>query len=825
MRTMNRTFPVIAAILMGLLIEGKAQSVPTVFWTPKKYWDAPDGQILENSKKVDVEEKLWIVFSDRNDNKVYENPGDLSPVKTAAFLQPFYVTGETDEYLELYKYDPDIRLDNKGKRNQLNPKKAIRIGWMKKENLLLWFVCQKNSKGFSEKAMTVVKIENLADIKSLTKNNQEGVRIFGNPYLQTENNNSVRMFDFLYVYKKIGRSVLIGKINKSRPDRIDKDVLGWVDENVLIAWPDRVCLQPNYDADAAAERKRLGIKSSLFEEKKDVEDWNGSTDKPKPFWNSDTYEVPWKGSKKRFPIFGTTDNVISTGFVTNVYREGAEIASSDDQALVTDNLSQVVKEKRKINMVFVIDAGVGMDRYANAVINSLQQLIKKREDMNSYGDRMNTYKYGAVTYRSIDDKACPSGNLAITRQELTLDNNGDKTIRFIRNEFARKGCSDNPNNKEVNGALDEALQMIRKADPQAQQSNCIIFIGGATGNKESFSKTAPDIIAKQEVNLSVFQVENIEEPVEYDNFYFNFKDLFNEAIKRKWANTDKDFSNNKYATPNWWKDDKLVYNGLNQNVYRSDYPGTSPLMINISFPEKGDAFSPVLIDQVLDSTFSFFERKIENANNDAITRMSGVGEKKIEKLDATVWSLIEKTAKKTGNKNLVLNLANNKNLQFFVPAFTKLQVERCNSPLFKFVLYVNEDELLDMRQEFEKLVSGQGSSSEMRQSLYDAYQAMVDTYFGKDKGVSAQMKTKKSMSDVIAQITGLPSKSELMQKINVDEINDVGKVSDEEIDEVIKLVQNSVDNLKNLTADNNGSLREVRDGVGVFYWVPQEYLP
>ena len=75
----------------------------------------------------------WIVYSDRENNPSFFNPGGKIKMKEASYLEAFAVIGEEGEYLKLVKYDPAVFEERKVK----DPAKAEYFGWMKKDNLIL----------------------------------------------------------------------------------------------------------------------------------------------------------------------------------------------------------------------------------------------------------------------------------------------------------------------------------------------------------------------------------------------------------------------------------------------------------------------------------------------------------------------------------------------------------------------------------------------------------------------------------------------------------------------------------------------------------------
>lgn len=789
-----------------------AQSAPTLIRQPKKYFENPDGDI--NSKdEIKRASTYWIAFSDRDNNQAFDNPSPGNAINTVNFMDKFFVTGEADDYLELWKWADGIKIQGDGGKTQINPKKSQRIGWIKKEFLLLWTRCLVDKKTqFSAKSMAVINAESLG--ARLKKDNTLIIYNNPDPSDNKENNNTVKMFSFLYIYKSIGQRVLIGKGYKTNPYRAERDILGWVDKKFLQNWPDRVGLQPNNDLEAVNERKQAGIKASLFDSESDVVSWKKGISKPKPNWEDDTYEKSWIGAKSRLPIFkkeGAND-IIFTGFPTPLYTSvGDTLVDVTELANLKRLYDDITVKSRQINIVFVIDAGFGMKNYAGAITNSLRQLIKKREDLASIGEKRNTYKYGAVVFRSMEDKTCPSGDLSIGKSSLTAS--ASTILTFINKEFENEGCSNNEVKKDVNTALLEALKMIRDVNKESIQSNYIFFMGGASGNTGADLETIPSLIAKYDVSLSVFQVKSIADPVEFEQFPFQFQDILKEATKKKKLQTDIRFRSDILF--------KNVTAPGNLNLFKLDYPATSPIQGNINYPEKGEIIPPTTIDDVLDLTISGYEAQLENTIRETEAKIKGFSQLGVGEMSATVKNVLNRLGKKAEDYDLISKF-NGKNLQFFLPAYTTVRVNKLEKPVFKNVIFVSEDELYEMISTFNQL-NQELPPAEQREFLFNSYSKLVIAYFGKDVGISERLGSK-SIDDVLAKITGLPSSSELLRTIIIDEIKDPKKVSDEKIDEAIRRVRLSYESLINVSRDPNGTMRSASED-GVYYWIPQEYLP
>ncbi len=789
---------------------------PTLLSMPAKYHESPDGDLVDGRTKSS--RYFWTVFSDRDDNGAYDIPSDNgTPISTVSFMEKFYVTGESGDFLEVYRWSDDagLKIQGAGGKTQLNPKKAVRVGWIPKERLLLWWRClEDKNTHFAKKAMAVVSAKNLD--AEFRKDNS--LRIFSGPDVNKENRNTIKMFNFLYVYKSTGARVLIGKNWKTNTYNADRDILGWVDTIFLQQWPDRVCLVPNAESGAVSERKGAAVKTSLFYDKEDLVTWKqGKAQKAEACWDDDTYEKPWLPSRQRFPIFKTDDDLVYTGFTTDLYKEGSnmkeKVMSSTDLDDAEQKLQQLLKKARNINVVFVIDAGFGMSNYASAISNSLKQLIRKKDEMNKEGANRNSYKYGMVVYRSVNDKVCPDGNLSLNKYPLT--SNASQVLNFLSKEFTNEGCSNDMLNKNTGKALLEALNMIKDDNKEDIKSNYIFFIGGATGDKTPELETLPGLIAKYDVSLSVFQVQSITDPVEFERFPDHFNQILGVAKEKKYALTDARFRRGAIGM-------KTVEG--QQNLFKLDFPTTSPIQGNINFPNKGETIPAPVIDDILDQTIKEYENELENGIDKTKAVVTGLGNQKTEgaELNAVVRNLLNRLGKAVNNYDLVRKF-NGRNVQFFVPAWTSPNVNRLERPVFKYVLYVTEDELTDMIDKFERLIE-EAPPSDLRDMMYDAYETLAQAYFGKEILNDDKFQSKLSIDEIISKITGLPSSSELLKETKLSDIKDTRKISDDRIEEIRKRIKNSYDQLRLAKNDLNGTVRFPTDD-GTYYWILQDYLP
>jgi len=265
----------------------------------------------------------WIVHSDRDNNAVYDEPNGRPTGQFINFMERFYVIEETDEYLQLIQYDPKVVSPKNSRR--VNMKKAVYLGWVPKRNLLLWthaVVISENN--------VVAKGLFLHDIPTFARgiSTYQQMTLYNSPTLEKTliNQNKNQLFDFLYVYDKKDNNYLVGLSRQLPiPAVATKEIIkGWMPGKNLRFWTNRLCIEPNSDPKAVAERKAKGVKVTLFINYAAAEGFR--TGNPtlfnKVLWDYDKYEQGYAASWRRMPILSKEqDNIYKTGILINANKK------------------------------------------------------------------------------------------------------------------------------------------------------------------------------------------------------------------------------------------------------------------------------------------------------------------------------------------------------------------------------------------------------------------------------------------------------------------------------------------------------------------------
>jgi len=318
-----------------------------------------DGTGIKSKLSVSGPKNDWVVHSDRDDNLTYVASGsDNTTDKKMNFMENFYVIGETDTRVELVKYDPTIVASNTSRK--VNMKKADYYGWAEKSKLLLWQNSLINKQtDFTIKALVGHSVSDL--VRGIAGEKQ--LTLYNSPTKEAsaQNDNDVRLFEFLYVFKKQNGKCLVGISPRlSRSSVGSQEVIkGWISEKNVQIWSQRLCIEPNDNSTAAPTRRNKSVKASLFSNYQGAVGFKtGKSAKfNKVLWDKDNYETGFPVSWKRMPVVSKLDNdVYKTGVITDVFsKTNLKVLSAEEHARLEAEYNTTRDKKQKVNMVFVID--------------------------------------------------------------------------------------------------------------------------------------------------------------------------------------------------------------------------------------------------------------------------------------------------------------------------------------------------------------------------------------------------------------------------------------------------------------------------------------
>ncbi|MCD4745507.1 MAG: hypothetical protein K8R58_04345 [Bacteroidales bacterium] len=206
----------------------------------------PTDEVSIKNVNKNIENQIWEVYSDRVYTRAYDSPEGYVK-STLEYLNRYYVIEESKKYLHLIKDDhllPEGVLSDS----------AINIGWVKKEDLLLWKHCLISLQNNLNKKVFLTSDVYL----SLTKEK----------IIESVQSN-VFIIDLYYIYKEGKSRLLLGKIPRisGSPSNINDFIIGWIPKSAVTEWDNNMAIELNQDPQAFKERREKKIEATIYKYK------------------------------------------------------------------------------------------------------------------------------------------------------------------------------------------------------------------------------------------------------------------------------------------------------------------------------------------------------------------------------------------------------------------------------------------------------------------------------------------------------------------------------------------------------------------------------
>jgi hypothetical protein len=475
-----KKLPFILALLyiIGLHHELSAQKralgMPAEFEAPKDLH--PD----ERAMSVFLEQTAsksrtdpWLVFSDRAENRVFDRPNG-NAIGTIGFRDPFYVVEEKEGWVKIIE----------ARMNGLKIEELIRnVGWVPKSKLLLW------NRGLVEWKTRIhrkVLLLNRADaIDEVIRGDKDIVEVYTGPNTN-ERAGDLRIFSFFYVLKKEGNMILISSEAELPPVYKDK-IIGWVRQSRCSRWDNRICLEPNYEEAAFAERKgsanrQIHAFGDLPAARAFIQS-NGSN-AARVFWNEDPVTLSpdrlapsnprrFRGDVIRFPMVAAVGEeqgqlYYQSGMIGSIQTRQSKsgldggVISEVTYSKILERIKAIGHKSRHLNVFFVTE-GTACN-YANQ-----QQLVESVRNVKQQllADIPNV-RYGALLYRGL-------GELELDRlTEISpLHSDADKVIQF----FSKADFQNKQSQGDWTALYFGLSEALRRGGFNREETNIILLVG------------------------------------------------------------------------------------------------------------------------------------------------------------------------------------------------------------------------------------------------------------------------------------------------------------------------------------------------------------
>jgi hypothetical protein len=761
---------------------------------PSKYIKPNFEAIADYSTSTSLSNLFWSVWIDRMG--VTTTNGS-----TPKFMDRFLVVDENDKDKKIHIVLDDGSFSNSLGMFSSEPKD---YGWVEKAYCVLspnaLYSSQTN---FRLKVMTITTPEQMQGDMQRIKDGAKKLAFFDTPTIATPNSKETPLFEFFFILKREENRYLVSKKdNLSRGKSIDF-VNGWVDISSVQVWDQRQALEPNWDKNASEERINLNVKSSLFSDPADAKSFATSRDGSKAFWNDDRYTKRYTPYWKRLPVLKQTGNYVETAVVSDLIQESGDTIKTvkNDQMLdIQRMLNEQIAKARFINLIFVIDGTESMGPYLASVRSAVIESAAAVQTSD------NNFRYGAVIYR---DYIKPEDDGCYIVQKLTDYN---QFARFMTTVDANDpACKDLTTSEGMYMGLKKVENVLRGFE---QQTNIVVLIGDSGDRDGDGRVNESDVIPllkKYNCSILAMQVHHNQDQ-SYEDFITQLTDLerknaegISEILKQKYGELNLSSLNSK---------PRLVADaGKNRTIYTLKF---SPVSGRFQYVPRGQQITAEQVKTEVKNIITLTDSRNDSLIND-LRKLLNVVPEDMSKESGLTQEAIQ-LLMKAGFSVEQINILRQKNYQFMLRGTTPIKVDSLASDLYNYVLFLDSEELNDLKVTLDKLYDPGQTAFKRREKLQTTWKEILRANYG---ATPAEIQDK-SLSELMQLITGLPSLNPLLRKFKMTDLTDINIVSDSEFDDIVNNIKNKRAELNRLSG-NKEFLFLSNDRA--WYWIPQSYLP
>lgn len=554
------------------------------------------------------EKSAWIVYSDRDNNTTYQNPGnEKQPLAALNFMQACFVIGEKDGYLELAEYVPRVNM-SKGKKILEDPKY---LGWVNKNTLLLWNRALKDKvTNYYLKTLTAFGTQRIFEILQQHVSG-DSIITFSNPFLN-QPAGKCSMGNLFYIYKEsvLGNEYLVGPDQGFLPEHATQSGFGWISKDLVRIWGTKGFISVNPDLKASIP---------FYQSAPLVK--NGQAGQDTIFTLHSPYTIPKSDLEKLYPVIQYKTS--KEGHVTiqaNLLEDALDRAKNrvyniSGDLIANEDIESFNAKSAKLNIILVVSGGRKNGQY----INNLQGVLETEAWRNAARDNFREVNIGAVVYRDYG----PGCDNAIT----PLSNDYRIVDEFLseQRKVENDGCDDNKYYQGMYGGIIKAAKMLHD---HSNESNIILVYGSGSDDTPRKGEAIRSI---QNVNarLLFFQTHNIPNEPAYISFVGDARELI---IKSAENITEL---KKKIIVPNTYPN---ILNGVaftndsTGRIQQLDYPKRAITQGFLLFPHDSENMPAKYLADCLDSlltSIAIDNRTISYGLRSAVAQ-SGSGSTKIK---------------------------------------------------------------------------------------------------------------------------------------------------------------------------------------------------
>lgn len=820
---LNKKNTFILLILFAFLAScGPIHRFTRIKKTPRRYTFNYCGEPIK-APKSEFNKEPWVVFSDRDNNDTYQNPGGKVKMKKADFMDAFFVIKVKGEYLRLIKYDPEI-VEN---GNLKDRKKAQYYGWMHKSRLVLTKQSITDiASSFKNKQLSII-----TDTVSLVEPelffDTDSIRVFRDLNLVV-NNGKIPFYEIVYTLKTTddGKKTLLSRKSIISPDDVYTDVLGWVNSSLV----------KNVGQRLHVDMKSLPEDTLLFK------DMTLSDTLPVSKWAFDEMNNFMKrhSAMKFNPVISYCNTDSGISFKTGVPSPIVDMRDNyvfnvNGNKITYGKFKELEKDLRKLNVMFVFEGKEQVIENYPALVNVVQNL----QPLFETEDDVFEYKFGAVlafqgqteaSYPHIESKGLSDSYSDILEFLITKV---DSTDQFspLPTQYTWSG-------------IRKAVNMIQ---PYKDETNIFVVIG-ETGYSEWADSVLVKRMAESNCRVLGFQLHGGESN-SFNNFVLQIENMIEHcAARESVAKREKIVYVDQLRPRNQYRESS-------KNVYALDFPSRSMTQGWILFPEKSQTLPLDILTNCIDTIVNEVKWDNDNIINSLYQAFNLVGNHRYQ-YDSLLVQYNHLDSTQVLNRQLPTKFTNELPA-WYLPA-NKVSVADSVDEKLRYHLLLSKDELEELTKFINNLSANEvdykykGKKSKVKKRCncpdddeIEVLEIQTDSlgqpkymstgkirkklqkvYYDELKTCKAcKIKTRQMKCFTLAQaqqrITGCPSYSPILERYVVNDIKRKKCMPDPELDALIEYFKKKKEAWEKYL--NNPV--EFESNGQTYYWVDQRILP
>nr|WP_199000558.1 type VI secretion system protein TssR domain-containing protein [Flavobacterium sp. ASV13] len=684
-------------------------------------------------QKENEKSELKLVFSDRNENNIYEEPYGAKVKNKANILAPMYVINEDKNYYEVVVADKKLIGKPKGtfamlrsKKNHFSNVKEVQyLGWIKKENVLEYSRAMQNQVNLKY-VKYFVACNTLENLFSSNKNVKKNALLLKNdPNLESVAKKNIKLNDFVYVYKinKTTNSAFVSNFDDVMPKDTTNFKYGWVPLQYLNPVEDNMVVKLNPADTLKFSSDKINFHANEL--------------------YKNTFFV--NENQSSFPI--RFDNASKISLPINVWNHDKNKITNlkgDDISIKT--IEQIALQSKTINFYYVFENNNSTKQYLKKTLSALQNL-----KLTTSSDLYANYTF---TYSFIAKGKSKSYYLIKSQSFSKWFDLIEKSIKTPE-EISKENILAN-NNTSISQFL----------SPEANFENNFFILTGLDGSINTVLPDSFSILAKNNAKL-LFILFGNENNADNQDFILQSKMYLSEASSANKKNIQNYYVDPKLIT----KNDEFTYNGETDNDYIYNAPLKSNFNGGIIFPKLNSELTPETINKAIDSVISK-TIKTNNALLKSLIQYKNEFSFLRSQPSATINSLTQNFSRKDSISTDIPK--NYKSETFIINAKDTLKSNLEN----KVCILLTENEIRQLLENYRELISKDYTNENIDKVEILNFKDRCKT-FARNIKKTEPIKNRSSLADLLYYKTRVFVNSPELHEIRIKDVRKFKKKRDE----------------------------------------------